>query len=437
MSQFPRHTLTRQWFGSLVFDHRLARYLPFDHALTEALIASVSQPIHTLLDPNGDDETARACIEHFYNEGLFTPSMLFDGVVQDTLPLHRVLTGPLSVHLEVVARCNLSCTHCFAGELPRKSDPLTLNELDALFRDLSRMGAFRLSLTGGEPLLRKDLCAIIDLAIKHQLHPCITTNGLLLNERWVQDLSQRKLLWLNVSLDGTDAITNDTVRGEGTFDAVVEKVALLKGRVPFSIAFTVMKHNALQAEKLTSLAQQLGANAAVLRPLYPVGTAVEHPELLPTFAQYQHALATMAPSGSEPLREFSPATRANDAAKVIDHLGCGAGTTTLSISADGTVNPCSFLGAGFNSLSVKEHSVQSIWQSGDKFAQLREFAAREAAEQSPFRGGCRARAQYFSGSAFAVDPWVLPNAQDSKHRHPLTVLRSVGGMCAHGSAKEP
>ncbi len=436
MSKNPRHTLTRQWFGSLVFDHRIARYLPFDHTLTEALIASEDRSIVEVMGPVGDDDRIDAFIRHFYAEGLFTHALKFDGRVQSTPSLSRALTGPLSVHLEVVAKCNLTCTHCFAGELPRKADPLTLPELGVLFAELARMGTFRLSLTGGEPLLRKDLLAVIDLAIEHGLHPCITTNGLLLNERWVHELGQRTLLWLNVSVDGATAPVNDLVRGDGTFNAVLEKLRLLRGKVPFSLAFTVMKHNASQAGMLADLAHEVGANSAVLRPLYPVGVAADHEELFPTFAQYQEALAMMgSSSNSDNLEVFDPTTRAEHQATVIDHLGCGAGTTTASISVDGTVSPCSFLGAGFSTRSIRERSFSELWREGDKFVELRQFAESEATDS--FRGGCRARAQHFGGSAYAADPWVRESVAENRGRHPLKVLKSVAGMCGSGSANPP
>ncbi len=126
------------------------------------------------------------------------------------------LVGPLAVHLEVVAACNLTCTHCFADVLPRQEKYLTLDELDQLFASLARMGSFRLGLTGGEPLLRPDLFDIIDAATSYGLQPCITTNGLLITKEVAREFGRRELVWLNVSLEGATAETNDLVRGKGT-----------------------------------------------------------------------------------------------------------------------------------------------------------------------------------------------------------------------------
>src|SRR5262249_36169178 len=214
------------------------------------------------------------------------------GRTLDVEPPPDHLVGPLAVHLEVVAACNLRCIHCFAGELPRKERALTLDELDRLFADMARMGSFRLGLTGGEPLLRHDLFEIIDLATVHGLCPCVTTNGLRITEAIAREFGKRNLLWLNVSLEGASAATNDPIRGEGTFDQVLERLAVLARYAHFTLAFTLMSTNVHEVEACAELAYRVGADTAVFRPLYPVGTARHHLDLMPTFAQYGDALST-------------------------------------------------------------------------------------------------------------------------------------------------
>jgi MoaA/NifB/PqqE/SkfB family radical SAM enzyme len=80
-------------------------------------------------------------------------------------------------------------------------------------------------------------------------------------------------VWLNVSLDGATAKTNDRVRGAGTFDRVVENLRLLGQHARFTLAFTVMSTNVHEIEACAELAARVGALTAVFRPLYPVGIA--------------------------------------------------------------------------------------------------------------------------------------------------------------------
>src|SRR5206468_3772066 len=95
--------------------------------------------------------------DDFYRLGFFTVTGKFAGAILEVEAPEDHLAGPLALHLEVVAACNLSCSHCFAGVLPRQERPLSLDELDSLFGQMAALGTYRLGLTGGEPLMRKDL----------------------------------------------------------------------------------------------------------------------------------------------------------------------------------------------------------------------------------------------------------------------------------------
>jgi radical SAM protein with 4Fe4S-binding SPASM domain len=399
--------LAPQHFGCLVFERRTSLYLPFDHEAAGLLLRLHGEPIDAVLAglPDANERAAAAAFfECFDRRGFFTLDgrLAADVLDVDVPPDH--LVGPLAVHLEVVAACNLTCTHCFAGVLPRHHHPLTLNEMDRLFGDLAGIGSFRLGLTGGEPLLRKDLFEILDAATAHGLHPCLTTNGLMMTEEIARELGRRELVWLNVSLEGPSAETNDAVRGPGTFAAVMERLAILRRHARFTLAFTVLRTNAHLVRQCADLAYRVGAHTAVFRPLYPVGVAREHPDLMPTFAQYTGALRDLAGMDSPSadlsgLDPFSPELRAESQAQVHTAHVCGAGTHVCSISVQGDVSPCSFLGPGFNGGNVRDTPFPILWRESQQFRRMR------CTPEGGFRGGCRARSQTYAGSADAPDPW--------------------------------
>lgn len=434
MTARPPLVLVPQYFGSTVFDRRTSRYVPFDHETTDLLLRSRATPIGALVDAAPEDrrDALSAFASTFYERGFFTHDLLLDGVALDVDPPADHLTGPLAVHLEIVAACNLTCSHCFAGELPRREPPLTLAELDTLFASLARAGSFRLGLTGGEPLLRKDLFDILDLATAHGLHPCLTTNALLLTEETARKLGERSLVWLNVSLDGATAATNDAVRGEGTFDRVMEKLAILRAHARFSIAFTVMRHNAGEAAALAELAAAQGANTAVFRPLYPVGVAEASRDLWPSFDDYEAALDAIWTLGAtadgratsaRAIDPFSPKSRDEARAVVHDNWGCGAGNTVCSISVGGDVNPCSFLGPRFVGGNVRRAPFEQIWHESERFRAIRGLPG-DGAGTASFGGGCRARSLVMAGDENAPDPWLARHEASPQRRNPLTVLRA-------------
>ncbi len=428
MTARPPLVLVPQHFGATVFDRRSSRYLPFDHAGAGLLRATLSRPFYDVAAREPDPERRDVLMRfytHFEALGFFDLDGRLAGVALDVADVpDGHLVGPLAVHQEVVAACNLTCAHCFAGELPRRERPLTLAELDALFADLAALGSFRLGLTGGEPLLRKDLFEVIDAATHHGLHPCVTTNALLVDERVAREFGRRDLVWLNVSLDGATAATNDLVRGDGVFERVREKLTLLGRHARFTLAFTVMKTNAAEVEACAKLAAEVGAHTAVFRPLYPVGVAREHPELMPTFDEYAGALDRLAAMDARALGDhdlravdpFSPLSRELARSGVTEDHACGAGATVCSVSVSGDVNPCSFLGDAHVAGNVREAPFARIWREGEAMRRMRRPSAGGH--------GCRARSLAFAGDVDAPDPWLAAGAALPEPVHPLVVLRT-------------
>jgi len=109
------------------------------------------------------------------------------------------------VRISVTDRCNFRCQYCMPAEgLPwlERSALLSYEEIERLVRLLASMGVHDVRLTGGEPLVRKELWRLVEgLAAIEDVHDLsLTTNGYLL-ERQVEDLVRAGLRRVNVSLD--------------------------------------------------------------------------------------------------------------------------------------------------------------------------------------------------------------------------------------------
>lgn len=125
------------------------------------------------------------------------------------MTVRDVLGRPLaSLRLSVTDRCNLRCAYCMPAEeyawLPKR-DLLTFEELATLVDVFARFGVDRLRLTGGEPLLRRDVEELVALlAAKPAIRDlALTTNGLLLTDR-AEALLKAGLHRVTVSLDTLD-----------------------------------------------------------------------------------------------------------------------------------------------------------------------------------------------------------------------------------------
>lgn len=390
-----------QHFGALLYDRRCGRYYPYDADAAAVLSALCAADVDTVAAAHPAPEQVEDFCDSLAAMDFLTPDGRLAAVAVDAEPPADHLLGPLAVHLEVVGTCNLSCAHCFAAPLPRAPDRLTLAEMDDLFGQMAALGSQRLSLTGGEPFVRRDFIDIIDAATSHGLSPSITTNGLLLTEALARALGARPLLWLNVSLDGATAAVSDAVRGAGTFERVCEKVRMLRRHARFSMAFTLTAANIHQAADCARLARELGAESAVFRPLYPAGAALRRLDLMPSFEGYLSALRAVEGLAID-IDGFGPAQRAARQARVYGNGGCGAGNLICSISAEGQVSPCSYLGPAMEAASIRARSLSDIWSASQTFQAIR---ALPSGSPGCFSGGCRARSQALHGDLNAPDPW--------------------------------
>jgi AdoMet-dependent heme synthase len=131
--------------------------------------------------------------------------------------------------------CNLACTHCFVSCSPTNHthEMISLPEVRRYLNEAVRLGVREYYFTGGEPFLNPEMEAI--LAATLAVGPAnVLTNGLLLDPgrctrlKALADASDYSLD-LRVSMDGYDAASNDPIRGEGTFERILEGIRNLVG----------------------------------------------------------------------------------------------------------------------------------------------------------------------------------------------------------------
>ena len=128
-------------------------------------------------------------------------------------PVDRLGRPLRDLRLSVIDRCNLRCRYCMPREtfgadfpyLPR-SEILDFEEIDAIVRALLPLGIRKIRLTGGEPLLRRDLELLVGMLSRHDVDLALTTNGTLL-EHSAAGLARAGLGRVTVSLDALDDAT--------------------------------------------------------------------------------------------------------------------------------------------------------------------------------------------------------------------------------------
>ncbi|MCS7166593.1 MAG: radical SAM protein [Gemmatales bacterium] len=183
--------------------------------------------------------------------------------------------------------CNLTCRHCFISCSPHNNNFgfIPRDEVEkALVKSVS-LGVKEYYYTGGEPFLHPDLVYLVCRTL--ELGPVtILTNATILRDDWLQRLARAEAespysLEFRVSLDGYDAITNDAVRGAGTFARTLRGLRRLIDHGFLPIVTVTHVDETLSAEQLyyrfVAMLQEQGYDRPRVKilPLLRLGAEVQ------------------------------------------------------------------------------------------------------------------------------------------------------------------
>src|SRR3972149_11198775 len=155
-------------------------------------------------------------------------------MAQLTLRTKRNFVKPIILKFSPTFRCNSQCIMCdmwrMKPEQIESRNELTLSEIDKLFIEAKRLGAYYLTINGGagEPLMRKDIVDILKIAQREKFATNIVTNGLRMDRELAVGILSTEPFKLHVSLDGATEATHDRIRGiKGAFKKTVESLKIL------------------------------------------------------------------------------------------------------------------------------------------------------------------------------------------------------------------
>lgn len=173
----------------------------------------------------------------------------------------------------VTYRCNLRCAMCGLCELREQStlSELTTEEWFSVLDSASRLGTMIISISGGEPLLRKDLEEIIYHAELRNIATHLCTNGSMIDERRAISLRESRLRTISFSLDSADPQIHDTLRGPFQFESTLEGIHTIRAKAPrikISINTVITRLNYKGLSRLVELAKALGAYQIKFAPLH-------------------------------------------------------------------------------------------------------------------------------------------------------------------------
>lgn len=267
------------------------------------------------------------------------------------------IPGPSHAQIGVTSACPQHCTYCYNKD--RTGRPLDQETILRTIRELQELGVFWLGLTGGEPLLNRDLPRIIEYASRNCAVKLFTT-GSTLTQPLARDLRNAGLFSVAVSLDSWREEEHDRARGcKGAFRAALRAIELCK-RIPglhVSVSAVLPPGLLLRetAEQFLDFLHGLGIHEAWLSEAKPAVAACQKKELVITPEQRAMLMALQDRWNREDGMTVNYLGHFEDAS----HFGCSAGKKMVYVDAFGEVSPCVFIPMTFG--NVQRTSLREIY----------------------------------------------------------------------------
>jgi radical SAM protein with 4Fe4S-binding SPASM domain len=281
---------------------------------------------------------------------------------------------PLSFDLEVTARCNNDCRHCYinlpAGDVAARARELSVAEISDIADRAAKLGAIWCLVTGGEPLLRPDF-ADIYLALKRKgLLVSVFTNATLVTEEHVRLFKKYPPRDIEVTVYGVTRETYEAVsRKPGTFDRFMRGLNLLfEAGVRVRLKAMALKSNLHELEAIAEFARARTKDFYRFDPQLHGrfdGDPVRNAEIWDERLSPEQVVALERADE----KRFGALVAGED--KLIDetfnHLGCdhlfhcGAGNNSFEVSYDGRFRLCSSLWADGTTYDLRAGTLQEAW----------------------------------------------------------------------------
>jgi pyruvate-formate lyase-activating enzyme len=211
------------------------------------------------------------------------------------LPFLLAPGGLRLVQIQATRRCNLRCQHCYSESGPDRAGSIPLPDLLEFLRDAHALRYGYVGVSGGEPFLWPDLERFLASALDLGFSTSVTTNGTLITPRKARALRALARL-VAVSVDGPEEDHDAMRRTPGAFAAMCSGVAALReAGVPFTVVFTLTRHNVHRLTWMYAFADEVGATGVEVHPLAGSGAAeVNLPDAVPGSLEFSVAASLLA-----------------------------------------------------------------------------------------------------------------------------------------------
>ncbi|TCO57359.1 pyrroloquinoline quinone biosynthesis protein PqqE [Actinocrispum wychmicini] len=322
---------------------------------------------------------------------------------------------PLGLLAELTHRCPLHCPYCSNPiELVTRANEMTTEQWISVLTQARDLGVLQVHMSGGEPLARHDLPALVAHASDLGCYVNLVTSGLGLTEERLTDLAGRGLAHVQLSVQGADAAMANRIAGVRAHHHKLAAAAVVKRLdLPLTVNVVLHRANHHQVGALIELAEQMGADRLELANTQYYGWGLRNRDALMPTADQLAAAEPVVRAATERLRDkmlivYVVSDYYSEYPKPCMY---GWGSRQLTVAPNGDVLPCPAASAiaTLKLDNVLSTALSDIWYRSESFNAYRGTdwmpePCRGCARKEVDFGGCRCQAFLLTGDAAATDP---------------------------------
>lgn len=285
---------------------------------------------------------------------------------------------------ECTLSCNAKCKHCGSNAEGKKYEgELTTQEIKDTFKQIAQdMEADKIliNVTGGEPMVRKDLCEVMEYATNELgFHWGMTTNGILLTPENIEKLKKANMETVSISIDGLEETHNEFRGVPGSYAKIIENIKNLKEAnfvKHIQVTTVFNKSNINELEELYDVMNSLKLDSWRLVSMDPIGRANENAELLLDGQELKKLLDFIKKNNKKGKLELTygcPGYLGLDYEKEVrkSYFNCRTGISVASILHNGDLFVCPNVKRLPNLIqgNVRKDNFKEVWEK--KYKQFR------------------------------------------------------------------
>lgn len=275
---------------------------------------------------------------------------------------------------ECTWRCNLACRHCgsdckSSSSIPDMPGEDFIRVVDSILPHVHDRHRLNIVITGGEPLVRKDLEKIGRMLYDRELPWGIVTNGMALTPDRFKRLRAAGIHNLTISLDGMRATHNWMRCHPDSFDRAIAaiRMAAKTEDLNFDVVTCVNRRSLPELPQLKELLVEAGVKGWRLFTIFPAGRAANYPEFNLTAEEVTRLMDFIVATREEGQIKASfccEGFMAGYEGKIRDNFyECRAGVTVGSVLLDGGIGACPSIRSDFRQGNIYKDDFWDVWQN--------------------------------------------------------------------------